>query len=40
MTLETRRHKSGSMFLASAQASYVTGAMVPLDGGMLRLDLK
>jgi 3-oxoacyl-[acyl-carrier protein] reductase len=27
-------------FLASARASYVTGAMIPVDGGMLRLDLK
>jgi 3-oxoacyl-[acyl-carrier protein] reductase len=27
-------------FLASARASYVTGTMIPVDGAMLRLDLK
>jgi 3-oxoacyl-[acyl-carrier protein] reductase len=27
-------------FLASARASYIAGALIPVDGGMLRLDLK
>ena len=27
-------------FLASARASYVSGTMIPVDGGLLRLDLK
>ena len=27
-------------FLASAKASYITGTMIPVDGAMLRLDLK
>ena len=27
-------------FLSSSRASYVTGTMIPVDGGMLRLDLK
>ena len=29
-----------TIFLASARASYVTGTMIPVDGAMLRLDLK
>jgi NAD(P)-dependent dehydrogenase (short-subunit alcohol dehydrogenase family) len=37
---ETEEIAAVVTFLASARASYVTGTMVAVDGGMQRLDLK